>query len=367
VRRLDSLKLEAAGARLGDVVVDPSIWPDVMQDVCDAAGAAGAGLLQSDSRTPDVPITAAAKDVFSHYFENGWHLRDLRAERSVPLLLSGRNVVVDQDIISRAEIDKSVFYNECMMACGFKWFAAVGFWAGSALWGLSLQRTIAEGPFDKGEQAALGSLSERLTEAATLSTLVGRTSLSAATHALAEVHKAAVAIDKFGIVLDRNAIADSQFDDHVHIRNNRLVINDKTASADLDAIIQQLQTSSDLEVLAKRQFVIQREQRRPILVNVLGIPPAAKIPFSGARAILTFTSLDPLVKPAAEVMVRAFQLTSAESKLASLIATGMSPDVCGEHLGIARATVRNHLKAIFAKTDTHRQSELTALLSKLIS
>ena len=33
--------------------------------------------------------------------------------------------------------------------------------------------------------------------------------------------------------------------------------------------------------------------------------------------------------------------------------------------GIARVTVRNQIKAIFAKTGTHRQSELVALLSRL--
>jgi DNA-binding CsgD family transcriptional regulator len=34
-------------------------------------------------------------------------------------------------------------------------------------------------------------------------------------------------------------------------------------------------------------------------------------------------------------------------------------------LSIARDTARNQLKAVFAKTNTHRQGELVALLSRI--
>jgi DNA-binding CsgD family transcriptional regulator len=34
-------------------------------------------------------------------------------------------------------------------------------------------------------------------------------------------------------------------------------------------------------------------------------------------------------------------------------------------LGIARETARNQLKAVLAKTGTHRQSELVAMISRL--
>ena len=67
---------------------------------------------------------------------------------------------------------------------GLRWFAAVGFFAGSALWGFSIQRTIGEGAFDESEKAALAGLSQRLTETATLSTAVGRGVLSDITNAL---------------------------------------------------------------------------------------------------------------------------------------------------------------------------------------
>jgi hypothetical protein len=42
-----------------------------------------------------------------------------------------------------------------------------------------------------------------------------------------------------------------------------------------------------------------------------------------------------------------------------------SPDNAARELRISRETARNQLKSMFAKTDTHRQSELVALLMQV--
>jgi DNA-binding CsgD family transcriptional regulator len=55
----------------------------------------------------------------------------------------------------------------------------------------------------------------------------------------------------------------------------------------------------------------------------------------------------------------------AEARLAALISTGISPKTVAEQLGIAKETARTQLKAVFAKTSTHRQSELVALLLQI--
>jgi DNA-binding CsgD family transcriptional regulator len=47
------------------------------------------------------------------------------------------------------------------------------------------------------------------------------------------------------------------------------------------------------------------------------------------------------------------------------MASGLSPEQAADRLGLSRATVRNELKAIFAKTKTHRHSQLVALPSRL--
>src|SRR5262245_56035483 len=69
-----------------------------------------------------------------------------RANYAVPLLLREASVVIDQDIMNAEQMRADAMYNELLIPLGFQWFAGVGFWAESALWGLSIQRTITQGP-----------------------------------------------------------------------------------------------------------------------------------------------------------------------------------------------------------------------------
>ena len=71
--------------------------------------------------------------------------------------------------------------------------------------------------------------------------------------------------------------------------------------------------------------------------------------------------------PDPNLVARAFDLTRAEARLAALVAAGTTPDGAARRLGVGRETVRSQLKAVFAKTGTHRQSELAALLLRLVS
>src|SRR5215471_6258456 len=140
MRKVDADELEGACKVLGDTILDPGVWPQAMDAISRAVGARGAGLLQSDVRTPDVPRTASTDEMFTQYFRNNWHTRDIRADRGVPLLLSGASVVIDQDFLTPDEMRLDPMYNELFAPLDFQWFAGVGFRAGSALWGLTIQR-----------------------------------------------------------------------------------------------------------------------------------------------------------------------------------------------------------------------------------
>ncbi|MBP8169503.1 MAG: hypothetical protein KAX99_07535 [Azonexus sp.] len=64
---------------------------------------------------------------------------------------------------------------------------------------------------------------------------------------------------------------------------------------------------------------------------------------------------------AGEVAIQ-FGLTSAESRLAVLLTEGKTVAEAAKVAGISMATARTHLRNIFAKTATSRQSELALLL-----
>jgi DNA-binding CsgD family transcriptional regulator len=364
LRKVNSQKLELATARLGETVVDPTLWPDVLEDICQAVGATGAMLLQSDIRTPDVPFTKSIEEFRGAYF-SGWHAKDTRAERAVPLLLQGVKVVADQDIFTPEEIGRDPLYNELLFPMGLRWFSAVGFRAGSALWGLSIQRSARDGPFEDHGRQVLARLSQRLSEVSTLSQAVGRIALSSVTNALNRMLQPALGIDLNGRVLDVNGRANDLFDDDIRVHNRRLVVRDSFARALLDQLINRLRIVSDLDECPLDPIAIRRSGRHPVILRALPIHVGAREPFLGARALLTLTPLGPKEPAPQALLAQAFALTPAEARLAVIIAQGASPEHAAEVLGISRATARNQLKVVFAKTGTHRQSELVALLSRI--
>src|SRR5215475_10529142 len=152
---MDVDRLDDVTRRLGEAVLDPGRWTVLMEDICAAAHARGATLLQSDIRTADVPVTPSIREFLAGYFANDLHITDVRARRGVPLLLSGRPVVRDQDIFSsEREMLRDPLYAHAA-EWGLSWFAVIGFHVGSALWGLSIQRSTQDGPFETPEVKAL--------------------------------------------------------------------------------------------------------------------------------------------------------------------------------------------------------------------
>jgi DNA-binding CsgD family transcriptional regulator len=347
------------------VVIDPTKWPEVMESICSAVGATGAALLQSDVRSPDVPRTASVDELFSNYFRYRWHLRDRRAERAVPLLLNGAHAVVDQDILRREEIDNDEFYCEALLPFGFKWFAVVGMRVGSAHWGLSFQRTTREGPFSLHDKAILANIAPRLSETASLSAAIGRVALASATNALSDLRQPAVAIDHRGFVLEANPFAETIFDEDLHINRKRLVIRDVQAKARFEEVLERLLVTPETAALHAEPIVIRRLKKGPVITRMLPVPCAARNPFLGARALLVLAQIGDTVRPGGALLMSLFGLTPAEARLASIVGGGVDPARAAEEIGISRVTARNQLRAIFAKTGTHRQSELVALLCRV--
>ena len=362
---VDLRKLEDVSNKFGEAVLDPLRWPVLMENICEAVGATGAAMLQSDVRTEDIPLTASVAEYFRQsYFKNKLHVSDIRAARGVPLMLAGKDVVTDGDLFrTEAEMLRDPLYAS-LSEYGLKWFAVVGFRAGSALWGLSIQRTPREGMFSQYEAKALSQLSLRLTEAATLSTAIGRATILGTTNALGLMNRPALAVGRLGFVIDMNAAVDRVLDDEIGIRNRRLHVRDQRAQSMLDAFVRQL-WAIPRTCTSAQPIVVRRQEKRPIVIHILPVDGVASSPFLGAPAILVFTDLDAKSSLQRDVLAQSFDLSPAETSLGVLVGTGISPEKAAEQLSLARETVRNELKAIFSKTGTHRQGELVALLSKL--
>jgi DNA-binding CsgD family transcriptional regulator len=71
--------------------------------------------------------------------------------------------------------------------------------------------------------------------------------------------------------------------------------------------------------------------------------------------------------PADPALVRdLLGLTLGEARVAALVGSGLPPREAAARLGIGEETARTALKRVFSKVGVSRQSELTALLTKLV-
>jgi DNA-binding CsgD family transcriptional regulator len=185
---------------------------------------------------------------------------------------------------------------------------------------------------------------------------------TSATGALNTMHLPAIALDRRGFIVDVNAAADAVFDNDVKIMDKRLFVRDVEARALLKASLDELTNPAKLKTLIAEPIIVQRPDKLPVILRIWPFDGAAHSPEQEVHALVTLNALGPKPGPPAAILAKTFRLTPSEAKLACIIARGAPPYIAARELKISRETARNQLKSVFAKTDTHRQSELVALL-----
>jgi DNA-binding CsgD family transcriptional regulator len=145
-------------------------------------------------------------------------------------------------------------------------------------------------------------------------------------------------------------------------RCDRFSVSDRPSNDRLKKAIDSVVSHSGRWPPEVDRGVIIREAEPPMMFRALplGLSHLDRRP---CYALLIFSSQHLQSVPDAGLLARAFGLTPAQARLASHLAAGTNLDATAARLGITKETARHHLKQVFLKTDTCRQSELVALLS----
>lgn len=106
---------------------------------------------------------------------------------------------------------------------------------------------------------------------------------------------------------------------------------------------------------------VSRRKGRPLIAYMWSYPWSND---DGPKPVLILIDLDQASEPGEALLRQLFGLTGAEAKLAVHMAGGRSLDEIASELRISISTARTQLRSIFAKTRTHRQAELVALLNR---
>jgi DNA-binding CsgD family transcriptional regulator len=341
--------------------IDPALWEAAMDTAARVTGSAGAVLLPLRGHLPTVPVSESVGDLFEAYSRGGWYSRDAR-HAGVPAMLRN-GVMSDFDLTGAVNFARDPFYQELLAPFGMRWFAGVKIAAGDDLWCLAIQRSLKEGPLSSSDLRRLGALSQSLSSAAALARAVGFARADAASDALAMSGSAAILIDRFGEILRINKAAEQILGSQdLRIVKRRLICWDSAATAALDRTLRDLIWRTDDSSL-RPALVLPRREGYPVLAYPSRLSAVAADCFSPCQAVVVLVDLEGRVGLVESDLIRAFNLTPAEARLANRLLGGASVEVAAKELCVAYETSRNQMKAIFQKTGTHRQGQLISLLA----
>lgn len=171
-------------------------------------------------------------------------------------------------------------------------------------------------------------------------------------------------LDVTGSILEMNDAA-SQIvgaNDGLRVEDNRLcairAVDRETLDRGLDEILGAGSSAAAAFVTVPRPSGRRRYAIFLRRMSAHASPFAARVPH--ARLVIVDTDRGSNVPR--DVMRAVYELTETESRVAWHLAEGETPEQIAARLGIAHTTLRHHLERIFAKTGTHRQSDLVRLL-----
>lgn len=346
-------ELELALQRCREAVASDSSWADGLDHLAWVMGADGCSFVTRG--TPEtralLPASPRYADFVKDFVAEGWASSDLRAQRGWPLIDNGRVVLLEHDLVSAEERETLPVYRDLYTRHDLYWWASVAFNVGKDNWALSFLRSQADGPFTTQDAGNLRRLSPLLSGLADLRLASARARAHDAVRLLEKVVGAALVIsDDYEIVSASAGAMELLRQEKLLTGQGRLV----------PGLCASLRDARDVPV------VIHRTPHRPILIEVVSESLMTNTEFVGPLKLLSLRDLGTEVELDPALLRLIFGLTRAEAVIGAHLARGQTLRSTAEALGISVETARNHLRTIFAKTETHRQPDLVSLMLRIM-
>jgi DNA-binding CsgD family transcriptional regulator len=349
---------------------NPEIWPEALDILSEAMGCRGALLTTPVFIPGGLVHTNSLRDVTAQFFEEGWYQHDARNEAVKPSHFKS-GFFSDHILFSEKEMEKSEYYEKFAKKADVPWFAAgalIGELKNNSV-AISLQRTSKQGFFSLDELSRLNGLLPRLSPvmemASRLSELRGRSMIDG----LQLSRQPGILLKMNGSVAYMNPAAEALVGRRLMIRHSRLFASDSSENRQLQGLISQACAAQARYMSIGQElspvFLSATETDARLVVRAAPIRRSASdiVTFSGV--VLMISELTPDVRLSFSVLQKAFDLTKREAEVMALIGGGQNINQISTTLGIAVETVRYHVKSVFQKTSTSRQSELVGLCLRL--
>jgi len=367
----------AAVEAIYGAAVEYSNWPDALQAIANVFGDVGANLLWVRDDGGFGTVLSPALAPMAEDYEK-WQHQDIRAQHAAEnSMLARLDVVTDRHLVTPREIEEHPFYTQFLASNGLRWLAAAKVSPDPRIlvW-VSVQRSRTKEPFADAELETLARLARHIEQALRLSVKLFDAELSklALVDALARVGVGVLALDALGRVVFDNPAASALLGDGLVLANGRLSASAADDRKALDAAIRRMIRGAPGDIgCAPKPLMIRRERSaHPLALYLLPIADsggdlAMAAPFLTQTRTIVLV-IDPQAGASADpaLLRDLLGLTLGEARLAALVGTGLAPKGAAAKLGITESTARAVLKSVFAKTGVSRQSELAALLARLV-
>jgi DNA-binding CsgD family transcriptional regulator len=218
-----------------------------------------------------------------------------------------------------------------------------------------------EGQHDTRDITTLNAFYPHLARAGLMAARLGLERAAAMTSTLQMIGLPAAVLTRTGRVLSTNLLFEGLTSLFIPVAFGRLAI----AHVGANRLFQEaVEAVAGVEPVVRSIPIAETEEHRACIVHLVPLRRSAHDVFPGGDLVVAVSALKrSAIVPSPAVLTGLFDLTPAEAKFASAIIAGHSVKRASETVGIAESSGRTYLARIFAKTGTHRQSELVALLS----
>lgn len=138
-------------------------------------------------------------------------------------------------------------------------------------------------------------------------------------------------------------------------------IDPNESAEDLREMLQQILRNSAGDDLAFHSLSLERASIRGAY-HMLRVSLEKPVKSEGAGTVIFLSRAEQEREASPELLARIYRLTPAAAAVAARLITGLSPEEIATDLGIEVTTVRSHLRQLFDRTGTSRQTELVKRL-----
>ncbi|EGP06784.1 putative LuxR-family regulatory protein [Bradyrhizobiaceae bacterium SG-6C] len=367
-------RLIAAIEAIYAAAADPSRWPSTLEFIANCFDDVGAILIYGrDDGSFGVIASPSLRQVSADYAQ-GWSDRDLRAIRARERgYFFKRDVITDRDLMTDDDMETHPFYVDFLRRHELRYFAAATVSPDPHIEvAVSVQRAMGRPEYSDEELEFLERLAPHIETSLRLSIhlMDAKAMNSGMGTAMARIGIGVFALDAMGRVVASNAASQALLGDGLNVVNDRLVLTNPAASEEaVNAIRNALDGNRILVAQETRPILVHRQSaNRPLALYVLPIPAQNSASGFLARARAIVLLMNPTADgiPDPSLIRDVLGVTLGEARIAALVGSGLSPKDAAERLGIAEETARSVLKRVFSKVGVSRQSELAAMMARLV-